>query len=244
MGLFSWIKDKCSRVVDAIGEGVENLGRITHINFIENLGSSIFCRSNMFAKRTDIDKITHDELYNINAACEEYRRSADMQVKEKAEKCIKEIENKVIGFKNQFSDIIGDNDYSLSDTFKTEVKESVSAYVAKKVSIDNKEFNKILNMKDSIRKEKSDEFLKRTLSEAGEELNTKCNNKYKAIIKRMLEDLDDYFTRQHDFMQDIADKEERIEESENAIETKKALIREGIIEASTFESIRTLTYSN
>ena len=244
MGFLSWIRDVGSRVIDKIGEGIESFGRITHIDFIEDLGSSIFCRCNVFTKRTDVNKMTHEELFDINAACEEYRRSVDAQVKEKAKKCIEKIESKVIDYKNQVSDIIGDNDYSLSEAFKTEVKDSVSAYVAKKVSIDNKEFNKILNMSDSVRKEKSDEFLKRTLSEAEEELNTKCNNKLRAICKRMLEDIDDYCTRQYDFMKDIEDKEESIEESENAIETKKALIREGIIEASTFESIRTLTYSN
>lgn len=245
MGFISWIKDKCSSAIDKIGEGIEKLGEITHIGFIEDLGSSIFVRGNMFRKRTDVDKINYDELFDINAACEECRRSADMQVKDIAEKCIEKIEDKVVEFKSEFpDDIIGDNDYSLSEEFKTEIKETVSAYVARKISIDNDEFKEILNMKDGVRKEKSDEFLKRTLSEAGKELDRKCNNKYKAIIKRMLEDLDDYCTRQHNYMQEIEDAEERIEESENDIETKKVLIRKEIIDVSTTECIRVLTYSN
>ena len=45
-------------------------------------------------------------------------------------------------------------------------------------------------------------------------------------------------------MQELLDNQERIRESENAIETTKELIKEKIIDASTAESIRVLTYSN
>lgn len=239
MGFFSWVTDK-------IGRGIEKIGEITHIGFIEDIGLNMQIY-NPFdrLKRTDTNSITHDELGDINAACEECRRSADMQAKDIAEECIEKIEDKVNSLKIQFpEDIIGNNDYSLSKAFKNEIKESVSAYVARKVSIDNEEFRKILDMNGSAREEKSNEFIKRTLSEAGKELDTKCKNKFISIVKMMINDIDEYCDRQRDYMQEIEDAEERLKECENDIETKKALIRENIIEASMFESIRTLTYSN
>lgn len=239
MGFFSWVTDK-------IGRGIEKFGEITHIGFIEDIGFNMQL-NNPFGKRkpTNVDNITHDELGDINALCERCRHSADLQAKDVSEKCIEKIEDNINKLKIQFPDeIILGNDYSLSESFKTEIKESVSAYVAKKVSIDNKEFNEILNMSDSVRKEKSDEFLKRTLSEAGKELEAKCKNKFRAIAKKMLEDIDEYCDRQRDYMQEIEDAEERLKECENDIETKKALIRENVIDASIIECIRVLTYSN
>ena len=99
-------------------------------------------------------------------------------------------------------------------------------------------------MRDAARKEQSETFMKRILTEAEQELKTKCNHKYIAVCNRMLNDLKEYCATEGNYMQELLDNQERIRESENAIETTKELIKEKIIDASTAESIRVLTYSN
>ena len=243
MGIFrkfaSWATDK-------VGRGIEKIGEVTHIGFIEDLGLNMQIY-NPFDRigRTDINSATVDDMMDINAECEKVRRSAEIQSEDIVDQCITRIEDKIKEFEGQFpKEISSSYEYSLDDAFKEDVKSTISSYIAKNISIDNEEFNRILNMRDAARKEQSEVFMKRILTEAEQELKTKCNHKYIAVCNRMLNDLKEYCATEGNYMQELLDNQERIRESENAIETTKELIKEKIIDASTAESIRVLTYSN
>ncbi len=250
MGLFSFFADAAadlaSNLVDRVGKAVETFGRFTHIGVIEDVGIDIQV-NNPFDRigQTDISSANVDEMLDINAECEKARRSAEIQSGDIVDKCIVRLEDKIKELEKQFpAEIISNYNYFLEDAFIDEIKTTISSYIAKTVSIDNDEFNQILNMPDEERKGKSEEFMKQTLVDAERELKTKCNNKYIAICKKMIDDVDEYCERQRNYAQEMSDNLERLKESENEFETKMELIKEKIIDASTIESIRSLTYSN
>ena len=245
MGLLSKMFDF---VTDKVGGAIEKLGEFTHINWIEDLGMDIKYCNNPFdrMKRTDVDSATIEETIDIGAECEKTRHSAEMQAEDIEDKCITQIEEKISKLKKLFPEEIEKRwDYSLSDAFKDEIKDTISSYVAANISIDNNEFKEILNIKnDAERKEKGDEFTKRILREAEQKLKTKCSNKYKAVVKKMLENVKDFLEIEQNYAQKITDEEEKLRECGDDIEVKNNLIKEKIIDAATIECIRSLTYSN
>lgn len=82
MGILRWVTDK-------IGRGIEKLGEVTHIGFIEDLGFNMRI-NNPFDRigRTDINSATVDDMMDINAECEKARRSAEIQSEDIVDQCI------------------------------------------------------------------------------------------------------------------------------------------------------------
>ena len=114
--------------------------------------------------------------------CEETRQQAASQARKYEDEIVDKIEEDINGFIDALSEVFPDNilvefDYGIGDAFEDDIHNTVSDYVARHISQDSEEFVKILNMNDSIREEKTDEYVKKVINQALNLLHNKCRDK-------------------------------------------------------------------
>ena len=247
MGFFSRLKAK---VCNGIGKALERIGEITHIDAIEMAGINLQIDNPIDNfDNLDINEASVQDTIDLHVECEKSRKQAANQAEQIETECIEGIERRIEIYLEQLEQIIpkealSEFDYSVGGAFTKEIRDTISSYVAKKISQDNEEFIEILRLEKEERKVKSDEYIKSVLANAKLELKNKCNNKFIALCKKMYQDLDEYFSLQRNLTEEMEKNYRMLAEHKGDIEYQKneALIK--VVDMAHAQCIKTLTYSN
>lgn len=247
MGFFGKLKRKAFNI---IGQGIEKIGEITHIFSVEMFGLDMQINNPVKEKVDVTDSNTSvEETINVHTACERARKEVAEQAEPIEEKLIEELKKDVNKFRDYFAEILPEDilrnfDYSLKDISIEEIHNTTSEYVSKKISQDNDEYVKILNMDDSIRKEESKIYIDKVLKEAKEKLESVCQSKKKNLYTKMYNDLEEYFTNQRKIGEEQQKNYEELKKHKDDIIYQEELAISTIIDIAYMECIRTLTFTN
>lgn len=245
-----FLKNLKSKTCNAIGVCLEKVGEITHFFSLEMLGLDMQI-NNPVSKKVDVtnSNASVQDTIDVHRACEKARQEAAEQAAPIEEEYIDRIEEDIENYKNALlgvlpTEVMQGFDYSIGNDFTKELHNTVSNYVSKKISQDNDEFVKILNMEDSVRLIKSEQYIKKVLSEASTELYEKCQNKKISLYRKMYDDLDKYFSNQRKLGEEQERNYQELMAHKNdiAYQEEKAIAK--IVDIAHMECIRTLTYAN
>lgn len=245
-----FLKNLKSKVCNAIGRGVEKVGEITHIFSLEMAGYNMRI-NNPVTNKVDVtnSETSVQDTIDVHMACEKARQEAAEQAAPMEEEYIDSIEEDIEKFKDALSEVLPMEvmqrfDYSLGNGFAKELQNTISDYVSKNISQDNEEFIKILNMDDSIRKKKSENYINKVLDEASKELQRKCKEKRIFLYRKMYDDLDEYFSNQRKIGEEQEQNYKELKVHENDIAYQKEKAIDKIVDIAHMGCIKTLTYAN
>ena len=200
--LLNGMKKKVREVGRSIGRAVEGFGEITGIDFIENAGRSIqdFCAERI-SKETSYDSQAAD-LYSTKRLTEILVSFSDgyLDYAEKIEEaCIQEVENCYDDFIQLLEQAMeeGANRAGLKrlksakTRIRRTIKGSVRTPLARRMSLDDTECLRILEMDSGT--EKKDAMKKFTQKVIDEALKNTADQ-VKFSLEEQLEDIEDYLT--------------------------------------------------
>lgn len=241
------------KILDTHGKVLEKIGEITHIAPIEDLGMNIQCFNPLSSLRDRIDvtdsNTSVQDTIDVHMACEKARLETEKQAQAMEDTCIESIEADINKFKDSLAEVIPEDiirrfDYSLGKGFTDEIHSTVSGYVSGKISQDNEEFVRILNLEAEVRKEKSEEYMKKVLAEASKELQNKCQQKKITLYRSMYNNLEEYFVNQRKIGEEQERNYRELQEHENDMAYQEKHAAKVVIDIAHMECIRTLTYAN
>ena len=255
MGLFSSIGRALTNVKRAacrgVGKVIEKVGEITGNIDIEMKGYEIQCNNPYLEKQVDLNSSSTSvqDTIDVHKMCEETRQQAASQARKYEDEIVDKIEEDINGFIDALSEVFPDNilaefDYGIGDAFEDDIHNTVSDYVARHISQDSEEFVKILNMNDSIRAEKTDEYVKKVINEALNLLHNKCRNKKIAVYRKMCDDLEAYFTNEKNIAEKLEKNMKELQEHKNDMDYYENRAIDTVKDIAYMECIRTLTYGN
>lgn len=238
-------------VCRGIGKVIEKAGEIIGNSYIEVKGFEIQCNNPYLEKQVDLNNpsTSVQDTIDVHKKCEETRQQAASQARKYEDEIVDEIEKEINQFIDALAEVLPENvleefDYGIGDAFEDDIHNTVSDYVATHISQDSEEFVKILNMDDSIRAEKTDEYVKKVINDAVKLLNNKCKNKKIAVYRKMCDDLEEYFTKEKNIAEKLEQNMKELLEHQNDIEYCKKQVIDTVKDIAYMECIRTLTYEN
>ena len=255
MGFFSSIgrvfTNAKRAVCRGVGKVIEKVGEITNNIDIELKGWEIQCNNPVLKEKIDLsssDTSVQDTI-NVHKVCEETRHQAATQAKKYEDELMDQLEGDISKFIDALaevfpSEVLSEFDYSIGDSFEDDIHNTVSNYVATHISQDSEEFVKILNMSDSVRKDKTDEYVKKVLNDAMKTLQKKCRNKKIAIYRKMYDDLELYFENEKKLAEEAERNLVELQKHQDDMEYYETQAIKTVIDISYMECIKTLTYSN
>ena len=184
--------------------------------------------------------------------CEETRQQAASQARKYEDEIVDKIEEDINGFIRCFigrvfspTIFLVEFDYGYwMMRLKMIFTISVSDYVARHISQDSEEFVKILNMNDSIREEKTDEYVKKVINQALNLLHNKCRDKKIAVYRKMCDDLEAYFINEKNIAEKLEKNMKELQEHKNDMNYYENQAIDTVKDIAYMECIRTLTYGN
>lgn len=259
MGFLSELKRGVTNAKRAVCRGIgsalekigDAIGDVTGNWAIEDFGIDLQCKNLYIEKPIDLNSTdtSVEDTINVHAICEKARKDAARQAKKYENDMFRKFQEKIGKFIEGLAEIVPEDilyelDYGIGDAFEDDIHNTVSEYVSRHISQDSEEFAKILNMDDSVRAEKTEQYVKKVLQDAVKKVQEKCKRKELSIYKRMLEDLDNYFTYERNCTEETKKnmvelqkhKEDMTYYQEQAIQT--------VEDIAYMECIRTLTYAN
>ena len=240
-------------VCRGVGDALEKIGEVTRISPIEMAGINLWADNPVYFEDA-IDVNSSDtsvsDTINIHKKCEETRQVVATKAKKIEDKIVDELEEDINKFIDALAEILPENvlaefNYSIEKTFEDDIHDTVSDYVSIHISQDSEEFVNILKIADdSERLKKTTEYEKRILNEAAKLLQKKCQNKKIGTYRRMLDDLQTYFTNEKNIVEELKKNMEELQEHKDdmCFYTEKAT--EAVKDMNYMECIRTLTYKN
>lgn len=255
MGFFSSIGRTITNVKRAVcrgaGKVIEKVGEITGNINIEMKGFEIQCNNPYLEKQVDLNssETSVQDTIDVHKMCEETRQQAATQARKYEDEIVDKIEEDINEFVDALAEVFPENileefDYGIGDAFEDDIHNTVSDYVAKHISQDSEEFVKILNMNDSIRAEKTDEYVKKTINEAIKLLHDKCRNKKIAVYRKMCDDLEAYFSNEKNMAEELEKNMKELQEHKDDMEYYEKQAIDTVKDIAYMECIRTLTYGN
>lgn len=255
MGFFSSIGRAITNakraVCRGVGKAIEKIGEITGNIDIEMKGIEIQCNNPYLKKQVDLKNASTSvqDTIDVHKMCEETRIQAASQARKYENEIVDKIEEDINGFIDALAEVFPEKileefDYSITDAFEDDIHNTVSDYVATHISQDSDEFVKILNMDDSIREEKTDEYVKKVINEALILLHKKCKNKKVAIYRKMCDDLEMYFRDEKNIAEQLEKNMKELQEHQDDMDYYENQAIDTIKDIAYMECIRTLTYGN
>lgn len=255
MGFFSSIKRGFINVKRSIcrgaGKVIEKVGEITRITPIEMAGWNLQCDNPVLEKQVDLNSsvTSIQDTIDIHKLCEETRNQVAMQAKKFEDQVVDNLEEDINKFIDALAEVFPESildefDYAIGTTFEDDIHNTVSDYVSVHVSQDSEEFVKILNMKDSVRAEKTDEYVKKVLSDALKQLQEKSKFKKISIYRKMCDDLDSYFSNEKRIAEEAENNMKALQKRKGDIKYLEEQAIQTVVDVAYMECIRTLTYSN
>lgn len=255
MGLFSSIGRAFTNakraVCRAAGKVIEKVGEITRNIDIELAGWNIQCKNPVLEKKVDLDNAdtSVQDTIDVHKICEQTRNQAALQAKQIEDQVVDYLEDDINKFVDALSEVFPEKilqefDYEISEAFEDDIHNTVSDYVAIHISQDSEEFVKILNMDDTVRHEKTDEYVKNVLNNALKVLQEKCRLKKIAIYRKMCDDLETYFSREKRIAEETERNIKALQEHKNDMKYYEDEAVKSVIDVAYMECIRTLTYKN
>lgn len=255
MGFFSSLGRALTNVKRAacrgVGKVIEKVGEITGNIDIEMKGYEIQCNNPYLEKQVDLNSSSTSvqDTIDVHKMCEETRQQAASQARKYEDEIVDKIEEDINGFIDALSEVFPDNilvefDYGIEDAFEDDIHNTVSDYVARHISQDSEEFVKILNMNDSIREEKTDEYVKKVINQALNLLHNKCRDKKIAVYRKMCDDLEAYFINEKNIAEKLEKNMKELQEHKNDMNYYENQAIDTVKDIAYMECIRTLTYGN
>lgn len=234
-----------------IGKVLENVGTVTHIWPVTGFGIDLQWSNPYLEKQIDLESTdaSIQDTIDVHRACEKTRNDAAKQAKPFEDKMVDGLQEEINDFIDELAkivpeDVLYDLNYGVGDAFENDIHNTVSEYVATHISQDSEEFVKILNMDDSIRAEKTDQYVKKVVKKAIEKVQEKCIRKEISIYKRMLDDLELYFTHERNYAEEIKRNIEELQKHKDDMAFYEEQAIQTVTDIAYMECIRTLTYSN
>lgn len=238
-------------VCRGIGSAIEKIGDVTGNWAIEDFGLGLQCKNPYLEKQIDLNSTdtSVEDTINVHAICEETRNDAARQAKKYETAMFDKLQEKIDKFIDELAEIVPEDilyelDYGIGDVFENDIHNTVSEYVSKFISQDSEEFVKILNMDDSVRAEETEQYVKKVLQAAVEKVQEKCRRKELSIYKRMLEDLENYFTYERNCTEETKKNMEKLQEHKEDMDYHKEQAIQIVEDIAYMECIRTLTYAD
>lgn len=255
MGFFASIGRAVTNIKRAVcrsvGKAIEIVGEITGNFDIEMTGWEIQYNNPYLEKQVNLNssETSVQDTIDVHKMCEETRQQAASQARKYEDEIVDEIEEEINKFIDTLAEVFPEKimeefDYGIGDAFEDDIHNTVSDYIAKHISQDSEEFVEILNMNDSVRADKTDEYVKRVINEAKELLYNKCRNKKIAVYRRMCDDLESYFANEKNIAEKIERNMKELQEHKNDMNYYEVQAINTVKEIAYMECIRTLTYGN
>lgn len=240
-------------VCRGVGDALEKIGEVTRISPIEMAGIYLWSDNPVYFEDA-IDVNSSDtsvsDTINIHKKCEETRQVIATRAKNIEDKIVDELEEDINKFIDALAEVFPENvlaefNYSIEKSFEDDVHNTVSDYVSVHISQDSEEFVNILKIiDDSERLEKTKEYEKRILNEAMKLLQKKCQSKKIGTYRRMLDDLQTYFTNEKNVVEELKKNMEELQEHKDDMCFYAEKATETVKDMNYMECIRTLTYKN
>lgn len=234
-----------------VGKVIEKVGEITHNVDIEIKGWEIQCNNPVLEKQVDLNSsdTSVQDTIDVHKACEEIRQEAASHAQKYEDELVDHLEEDIDKFIDALAEVFPESvldefDYSIGDFFEDDIHNTVSNYVATHISQDSEEFVRILNMSDSIRKEKTDDYVKKILNEAIKKLQEKCRKKKIEVYRKMYDDLDAYFESEKKLAEEAEKNLKELQNHRNDIRYYEDQAVISVIDVAYMECIKTLTYTN
>lgn len=255
MGFFSSVGKAFTNakraVCRGVGKAIEKVGEITGNIDIEMAGWDIQCKNPVLEKQVDLNSsdTSVQDTIDIHKLCEETRQQAAMQAKKFEDQVVDNLEDDINKFIDALSEVLPESilsefDYGISDAFEDDIHNTVSDYVATHISQDSDDFVKILNMNDSVRTEKTDDYVKKVLNEALKQLQEKCRRKKIAVYRKMCDDLESYFSNEKKLAEEAEKNMKALQEHKDDMKFYEEQAINTVVDIAYMECIRTLTYGN
>lgn len=236
-----------------VGNVLEKIGEVTRISPIEMAGIDLWCDNPVyFEDAIDVNssETSVSDTINIHKKCEETRQVVATKAKKIEDKIVDELEEDINKFIDALEEVLPENvlaefNYSIEKTFEDDIHDTASDYVSVHISQNSEEFVNILKIADdATRLDKTREYEKRILNEAMQLLQKKCQSKKIGTYRRMLDDLQTYFTNEKNIVEELKKNMEELQEHKDdmCFYTEKAT--ETVKDMNYMECIRTLTYKN
>lgn len=255
MGFFSGVERFLTNtkraVFRGVGKVIEKVGEITNNFDIEIKGMEIQLNNPVLEKKIDLNsaETSVQDTIDVHKACEETRRQAANQAKKYEDKLVDELEEDIAKFIDILAEVfpaevLSEFNYGIGDSFEDDIHNTISDYFATHISQDSEEYVQILKMEDSVREDKTDEYVKRVLNDAIKTLQKKCSDKKIATYKRMYEDLESYFENEKKLAEEAERNLRELQKHQNDMGYYEEQAIKTVIDLSYMECIKTLTYSN
>ena len=238
-------------VCRGIGQVIEKVGDVIGQYNISSVGIDIQINNPYIEKPIDLNSSTTSvqDTIDVHKICEETRQQVSSQMKKYEDELVDEIEKDINRFIDDLAEVFPENileefAYGIDDAFEDDIHNTVSDYVAVHISQDSEEFVKILNLDNSIREEKTKEYVKKVKNEALELLLNKCKNRKIAVYRKMCDDLEEYFTKEKNIAEKLEQNMKELLEHQNDMEYCKKQAIDTVKDIAYMECIRTLTYEN
>lgn len=200
MGFLSFARKVVSSGVkkagNAIGQGIEKMGRAIHSKAIENAGFNLQCACDFgytsWNEGSSVSR-TVDVHKELNKVTESIGPSAAYAEKSIIDICIAEV-GEIL---SKFITLTDCSDLSrLNENYQSEIQAALSGqvmkYIQPRLSLDDKECKEILEIYDDAeRKKKADEFKAKVLAEAERKFKDLCSKTKREYCQKMLDIADD-----------------------------------------------------
>ena len=255
MGFFSSISKAVTNVKRAVcrsvGKAIEKIGEITNIAGIEMIGFEIQLNNPVLEDSVDLNssETSVQDTIDVHKMCEETRQQAASQARKFEDQMVDNIEDDINRFIDALAEvfpetILDEFNYGIEDAFEDDIHNTVSDYVATHISQDSEEFVEILNMNDSERAEKTNEYVKKVINEALQLLNDKCKYKKIAVYRKMYDDLEAYFSNEKKLAEEAERNMKELQEHKNDLAYYQQQAIDTVKDIAYMECIKTLTYGN
>lgn len=253
MGLFGFlgraIVNARRAVCRAVGAAIEKVGEVTHITGLEMAGIEIQINNPYLEKRVDMSTASVEETIDVHKMCEQTRTDVARQASKYEDEAICSLRNDIGTFIGVLAEVLPQEEltelgYGIDDSFEDDIRGTVSDYVATHISLDSEEFVKILNVRDSERKEKTADYSKKVADEAKEAFRKKCVSKKVEIYQKMLDDMKEYFSNEKKLAEEAQQNLEAMQKHQNNIGFREDQAVKTIVDIACVECIRTLTYGS
>lgn len=255
MGFFSGLARLATNAKRAVcreaGKAIEKVGEITGNVDIEIKGWEIQCNNPVLEKKVDLNSAdtSVQDTIDVHKLCEETRQQAASQAKKYEDEAVDSLEDDINKFIDDLSEVFPENildefNYGVGNSFEDDIHNTVSDYVATHISQDSEAFVKLLNLDNSIRKEKTDKYVKEVLNDALKKLQEKCQQKKIEVYRKMYDDLEAYFSNEKKLAEQAENNFKALQEHQNDMKFYEEQAINTVIDIAHMECIKTLTYSN
>ena len=255
MGFFSELKRITTNIVRgtarAAGTVIKKIGQLTGSDFLTCTGIELIINNPHIEKRVDLndESTSFEDRLSVKKACDIVLEQAFNEAKPIEDKLIDNLEDKINMRIELLSEVmpeelINELEYDIDKEFEDDIHNTLSNYLSVHISSDSDEFVKIVNLDDSVRSEKINEYIQKVKFNAEEKLKNKCIQKEIAVYRKMYQDLEQFFSNERKLDEEMKKNLNDLQEHKNDVEYLQGKRAETIIDIAYMENIRMMTYGD